>query len=144
MKRFLVAIPVLLGLLPIGAAAQSVATAELHVSVKDPNGRLVTNAKVTVRDESRGIERTLENRPDGEYPFLSLPPGQYTVTVEAGGFARVTAVGVRVTVGQAAELPVMLSVSGQKTEVTVSGETEMVETQQTSVSTTINQQRIDN
>ena len=38
----------------------------------------------------------------------------------------------------------MLSVSGQKTEVTVSGEAEMVETQQTSVSTTINQQRIDN
>jgi len=144
MKRFLVAIPVLLGLLSIGAAAQSVATAELHVTVKDPNGRLVTNAKVTVRDESRGIERSLENKPDGEYPFLSLPPGQYTVTVEAGGFARATAVGVRVTVGQAAELPVTLSVSGQKTEVTVSGETEMVETQQTSVSTTINQQRIDN
>jgi hypothetical protein len=144
MKRFLVAVPVLLGLLSIGAAAQSVATAELHVMVKDPNGRLVTNAKVTVRDESRGIERTLENRPDGEYPFLSLPPGQYMVTVEAGGFARATAVGVQVTVGQAAELPVTLSVSGQKTEVTVSGETEMVETQQTSVSTTINQQRIDN
>src|SRR5271157_2025327 len=144
MKRFLVAVPVLLGLLSIGAAAQSVATAELHVMVKDPNGRLVTNAKVTVRDESRGIERSLENRPDGEYPFLSLPPGQYAVTVEAGGFATATAVGVRVTVGQAAELPITLSVSGQKTEVTVSGETEMVETQQTSVSTTINQQRIDN
>lgn len=144
MKRFLIAIPVLMGLLSLGAAAQSVATAELHVTVKDPNGRMVTSAKVTVRDESRGIERTLENMPEGEYQFLSLPPGQYTVTVEARGFARATAVGVRVTVGQAAELPVTLSVSGQKTEVTVSGETEMVETQQTSVSTTINQQRIDN
>ena len=65
MKRFLVAIPVLVGLLSIDAAAQSVATAELHVAVKDPNGRLVTSAKVTVRDESRGIERTLESRPDG-------------------------------------------------------------------------------
>ncbi len=46
MKRFLVAVPVLVGLLSIGAAAQSVATAELHVTVKDPNGRLVTNAKI--------------------------------------------------------------------------------------------------
>ena len=144
MKRFLVAVPVLVGLLSMGAAAQSVATAELHVTVKDPNGRLVTNAKVTVRDESRGIERTLENKPDGEYPFISLPPGQYAVTIEAPGFARAMAAAVRVTVGQAAELPVTLSVSGQKTEVTVSGETEIVETQQTSVSTTINQQRIDN
>lgn len=144
MKRFLVAIPVLLGLLSVGAPAQSVATAELHVVVKDPGGRVVANAKVTVRDESRGIERTLENNPGGQYQFLSLPPGQYTVTVEASGFATALASGVRVTVGQAAELPVTLSVSGQKTEVTVSAETEMVETQQTSVSTTINQQRIDN
>ena len=144
MRRFLVAVAVLLGLLSIAAAAQSVATAELHVAVKDPSGRAVTTAKVTVRDESRGIERTLANNPNGEYQFLSLPPGPYTVTVEAGGFATVIATGVRVTVGQAAELPVTLSVSGQKTEVSVSAETEMVETERTSVSTTINQQRIDN
>jgi hypothetical protein len=144
MKRFLVAVPVLVGLLSMSAAAQSMATAELHVTVKDPSGRMVTNAKVTARDESRGIERTLENRADGEYHLLSLPPGQYVVTVEAAGFAKATAVGVRVTVGQAAELPVTLNVAGRVTEVTVSGETEIVETQQTSVSTTINQQRIDN
>jgi len=144
MKRFLVAVPVLCGLLSLSAAAQSVATAELHVSVKDSSGRIVTNAKVTVRDESRGIVRTLENNSEGHYEFLSLPPGQYTVTVEASGFAKATAVGVRVTVGQAAQLPITLNVAGRATEVTVSGETEMVETQQTSVSTTINQQRIDN
>jgi hypothetical protein len=144
MKRFLVAVPVLAGLLSLGAAAQSVATAELHVTVKDPSGRMVTSAKVTVRDESRGLERTLENGPDGEYPFLSLPPGRYTVTVEASGFSRATAVGVRVTVGQAAELPVTLNVAGRTTEMTVSGETEIVETQRTAVATTVDQQRIDN
>jgi hypothetical protein len=144
MKRFLVAVPVLMGLLSMNVAAQSVATAELHVTVKDSSGRMVTAAKVTVRDESRGLERTLQNGPDGDYPFLSLPPGQYTVTVEAEGFAKATAVGVRVTVGQSAQLPISLNVAGRATEVTVSGETEMVETQQTSVSTTINQQRIDN
>ncbi len=144
MKRFLVAIPLLVGFLCLSAAAQSVATAELHVTVKDPSGRMVTNGKVTVRDESRGIERTVENNSEGQYEFLSLPPGQYTVTVEAGGFARATAVGVRLTVGQAAQLPISLNVASHTTEVTVSGETEMVEAQQTSVSTTINQQRIDN
>jgi len=37
MKRSLVAVPVLVGLLSIGAAAQLIATAELHVTVKDPN-----------------------------------------------------------------------------------------------------------
>ncbi|HYY69364.1 MAG TPA: carboxypeptidase regulatory-like domain-containing protein, partial [Terriglobales bacterium] len=144
MKRFLAVIPVLVGLLAVGAAAQSINTAELHVIVKDPSGSMVTKARVTVRDESRGIERTLADRPQGEYQFLSLPPGVYTVTVDAGGFARAMAVGVRVTVGQAAELPLTLRMAGAATEVTVSGETELVETQRTSVATTINQQRIDN
>ena len=144
MKRFVLAVSLLVCSLCFSAAAQSVATAELQVSVKDASGRIITNAKVTVRDESRGIERTLENNSEGKYEFLSLQPGQYTVAVEAAGFAKATAVGVRVTVGQAAELPITLSVAGRTTEVTVSGETEIVETQQTSVSTTINQQRIDN
>ena len=144
MKRVFIAVAALVCVLSTSAAAQSVATAELHVSVKDSSGRIITNGKVTVRDESRGLERTAENNSEGQYEFLSLPPGQYTVMVEAGGFAKATAVGVRLTVGQAAQLPITLNVAGKSTEVTVSGETEIVETQQTSVSTTINQLRIDN
>ena len=38
-------------LLVAGAMAQSVATADLHGTVKDPNGAVVNNATVTVRDE---------------------------------------------------------------------------------------------
>ena len=144
MKRVLIAVSLFVCLLWTGATAQSVATAELHVTVKDPSGSILTNAKVTVRDESRGIERTVENNSQGQYEFLSLSPGQYTVIVDAPGFARATAAAVRLTVGQSALLPISLSVASHTTEVTVSSETEMVETQQTSISTTINQQRIDN
>ena len=143
-KRYCVAVAVLIALFSTNLFAQSVATAELHVAVKDPNGRAVTNAKVTIRDERRNIERTIENRADGVYPFVSVPPGQYTLVVDAPGLGRVTAPGVTVTVGQTAEIPVTMAVAGQKTEVTVSAQTEMVETQSTSISTTIDQTRIDN
>jgi len=42
--------------------AQGAATGDLHITVRDPKGGVVTNATVTVRDESKGLERaTSEN-----------------------------------------------------------------------------------
>ena len=92
MKRFLVAIPVLLGLLPIGAAAQSVATAELHVSVKDPNGLPgAPCARVTAwvtGDRAHAGEQTRRG-----VPVSVVAAGPSAATVEVGGFATATAVG---------------------------------------------------
>ncbi|MDP9262932.1 MAG: TonB-dependent receptor [Acidobacteriota bacterium] len=127
-----------------GAMAQSVATADLHGTVKDPNGAVVSNATVTVRDESRAFERTTKTAADGNYQLPLLPPGQYTLTVEAAGFGKTVAKDVGVTVGQQAEFSVTLRVAAATTEVTVTGEAALVETQRTSSSTTIGQQRIDN
>ena len=142
--RLCTALAVLLLFIATVANAQSVATAELHVTVKDPSGRVVPNAKVTLRNDARNLERTVENRPEGDYHFLSVPPDQYTVVVEAPGFAKSVARGVKVTVGQAADFSVTLQVASVANEVTVTSETEMVEVQRTSVSTTIDQTRIDN
>ncbi len=81
------------------AYGQGVATGDLHVTVKDPQGNLVTNATVTVRDEAKGIERPAASNGAGEYTGQALPPASYTVTVTAAGFAPATAPGVVVTVG---------------------------------------------
>jgi hypothetical protein len=116
----------------------------LHVTVKDPNGALVTNATVTVQDPARNFERSVQKAVEGQYQFLTLPPGVYAVTVDAPGFARTVAQHVKVTVGQTAELPVSLLVAAQTSEVTVSAQADIVETQRTSEATTIDQTRIDN
>lgn len=131
-------------LLAAAAAAQSAATAELHVTVKDPKGAVVRNATVAVRNEAQNFERSTTSNVNGEYQFLSLPPGRYAVSVEAAGFAKIVAQNVTVTVGQVAELPVMLQVAAASETVSVSAEAELVETQRTSTTTTINQERIEN
>ena len=131
-------------LLVWSAPAQDVSTAQLHGLVRDPKGALVTGAKVTVRDEQRGQDRTATTDANGEYQILRLAPGPYTVTVEAPGFAKWTSKSVVLTIGQAAELPVALSVATTTEEVTVSAEAELIETQRTSQTTTIGQQRIEN
>ncbi len=127
-----------------GAMAQSVATADLYGTVKDPSGAAVSNATVTARNEAQAFERTTKTDTNGNYQLPLLPPGQYTVTVEAAGFGKLVAKDVGITVGQQAEFSVTLKVAATATEVTVTGEAALVETQRTSSSSTIDQQRIDN
>ncbi|HWR14204.1 MAG TPA: TonB-dependent receptor [Terriglobales bacterium] len=131
-------------LVPVGMMAQSAATAELHVAVKDPKGAVVRSANVTVRNEARNFERASKENTEGEYQFLLLPPGQYQVIVDAAGFAKTTISNVTITVGQRAELPVTLQLASVSETVNVSGEAELIQTQVTSANTTVDQVRIDN
>ena len=121
-----------------------VATGDLHVTVKDPSGNLVTNATVTARDLAKGLERTATGDGQGGYSVRQLPPGSYAVTVETRGFTKVENTGVVVTVGGLVELPVTLSVAGGKEVVEVSSQAELVETSRSSTTDTIGQRRIDN
>ncbi|HXZ78516.1 MAG TPA: TonB-dependent receptor [Terriglobales bacterium] len=134
----------LLLFLSVSAVAQSSATAELHVTVRDSKGAVVRNATVAVRNEARNIERSTSQNVDGEYSLLLLPPGQYTVQIEAPGFAKTILTNVVITVGQKAELPVTLQVAVASEVVNVSGEPELIEPQVTSSNTTVDQVRIDN
>jgi hypothetical protein len=121
-----------------------VATGDLRVMVKDPKGNLVANAAVTVSDVAKGLERTATGDGEGGYNARLLPPGTYTVTVEALGFGKAEAKDVSITVGGLVELPVALAVASGKEVVEVSSQGELVETSRTSTTDTIGQRRIDN
>src|SRR5437870_5879758 len=119
--------------------------ADLRGYVRDQQSAVVTNATVTARNPATNVSRTAATNGEGFYEILSLAPGEYEVTVEAANFKKATLPGVKLTVGQRADLDVMLE-PGQISEVvTISGATtELVETSKTAVATTIDQQRIDN
>ncbi len=134
----------LLVAMPTIVMAQGISTAELHVTVKDVKAAVVQNASVTVRDVARGIERTTKTNVDGSYHFAALPPGRYNVTVEAPGFAKAVAKDLTLTIGEVAELPLTLQVAAAAETVNVNAETEIVETQRTTQTSTIQQDRIDN
>jgi hypothetical protein len=135
---------ILLAALFTASAVAQVATADLHVAVKDKKGLVVKTATITVRNVAQGFERSQTMNVDGEYSFRALPPGRYEVTIEAPGFAKTIANDVTLTVGQIAELPIALSVASVSEVVNVSSEAEMVETQRSSSSTTIEETRIEN
>lgn len=126
------------------AVAQATATADLRGIVKDPNGAVVANATVTAREETKAIERTSTTNGAGQFQILSLPPGNYTVTVEAQGFGKFVGKNVVLTVGQQADFPVDLKVAAATEAVEVNAAAEIIETQRSAQSTTVDQKRIDN
>jgi carboxypeptidase family protein len=121
-----------------------VATGDLHVTVKDPAGNLVTNATVTAKDLAKGLVRTANGDGEGGYGVRLLPPGTYSVTIDAAGFNGILNSGVAITVGGLVELPVTLSVATGKEVIEVSSQAELVETSRSSTTDTIGQRRIDN
>ncbi|HEX8735747.1 MAG TPA: TonB-dependent receptor, partial [Pyrinomonadaceae bacterium] len=128
------------------ALAQAQASsADLNGTVTDPSGAFVPGATVTARDTATGVTRSVTSDESGEYKFIGLPPSEYEITAEAKTFKKTVISPVRLTVGQNAELTIRLEVGAPDTTVTITGEdVELVETTRTTVSTTIDQQRIEN
>jgi hypothetical protein len=55
-------------------------------TVKDQNGGVVPGAAVTVANEAQALRQSATTSPEGTFVFAQLPPGVYTLTVEASGF----------------------------------------------------------
>ncbi|HKS73904.1 MAG TPA: TonB-dependent receptor [Terriglobales bacterium] len=142
-RRFVLLVSLLLLATPL-TFAQGSASGDLHVSVKDQKGSAIANATVTVQEQEKATQRSTSNNATGEYSLLALPPGKYKVTVEAPGFAKVEVPNVTITVGQSADLPLVMAVAGTQEVVSVSSEAELVETTRTSSTDTIGQRQIDN
>jgi hypothetical protein len=121
---------------------QGVATGDLHVTVRDPQGQPVPNATVIARDRGKGTERPASGNGQGDYSILALPPASYTVTVTAQGFAKSTAEDVVVTVGGLENLAVDLRVAASTEVVNVSSDAGLVETTRTSTTSTVDQRDI--
>ena len=128
----------------ISAQAQA-STADLSGIVTDSQDAIVPGAAVTARSSATNITRTATTDSEGRYRIFALPPGEYELSAEAATFKKTIISPVRLTVGQSAELIIKLEVGGQDVVVNVSGDSvDLVETTRTSVSNTIDRQRIEN
>jgi hypothetical protein len=67
-------------------------------TVTDPTGAVVAGAKVSVKNEGTGLERTTDTSADGSFSLPELPIGTYDVTVIQAGFETFVAKGVTVDV----------------------------------------------
>ncbi|HET8966775.1 MAG TPA: TonB-dependent receptor [Candidatus Acidoferrum sp.] len=132
-------------ILSTGGRVSAQNTATLSGVVTDQQGGSIRAAKVTLTSKSTGAERTSVSNDEGRYGFVSLAPGTYRITVDAGAnFSVFEQDGLTVTVGQEAGFDPQLSVRGVATTTTVTAETTLIEENKTEVSNTVDQRRIDN
>jgi len=119
--------------------------ADLQGVVRDPSSAVVTNATVTARNAATNFSRDTTTNDDGFYKIVSLPPGEYEVTATATGYKTAVIPSVKITVGQTANQDITLEVGEITARVTVtSAAPNIVETTNTAVASTIDQERIDN
>ena len=128
--------------LPAAIAQVTNATGTIQGTVTDPTGAVIPSAKVTVTEPTTGLTKQLTTTGAGYYSTGSLIPGDYTIRVEAPGFA-ITQEKLVVTVGTITNGDIHLSMSTSAQQVEVEASTVAVDTSQTTVQGVLDRQQIE-
>ena len=124
----------------VPARAQS--TASLRGAVTDEQGAALPGARILVRNQATGEERSVESDARGEYQVAALPVGLYRLEVRAEGFQARVLSDLRLEVAQAAVQNVRLTLGSMAEEVSVVGEAPVIESVTTSVGQVIDQRTV--
>jgi len=131
--------------LSAGSAMAQATTGTLRGVVTDTNGAVVAGAAVTAKNETTGsVAPATTSNGDGVFELAALPPGSYTVTIEATGFKRSVNTGVQVKVGIVNPYDAKLEAGNVAETVTVVATTEeIVQRDQSQISTTVETRKVE-
>lgn len=123
--------------------AQS-STTSLRGTIADSSGAAVVNAKVTLTNPERALERTVTTGDTGQYDFLQLPPGTYRLTVEAKGFRRYEQTNIQLLVNNPGQANVTLVVGTTSEVLEVTAEGAHVNTADATLGNAFNEHQVTN
>src|SRR5246500_5747242 len=127
----------LLLMLVIPNRASAQATATLNGVVRDASGAVISRASVTLRNEETGTERASLTNEAGLYVFISVQPGEYSLTVRKAGFTTATQARLHVLVNQASTEDFTLAVGSLQQAVTVEASAVTLETANATLGTVV-------
>ncbi|MGH9508931.1 MAG: TonB-dependent receptor domain-containing protein [Terriglobales bacterium] len=133
-----------LSLLTPASLLAQLGSGQIEGTVTDPNGAVVSGAKITLMNTETGIARELTTGDSGGYRATALQPGIYNVKAEAQGFSTKEQKGITVTVGSTTTVDISLAVGSAQDTVTVESTPPTVDTEKTDVSSTIDKNVVEN
>ena len=98
------------------------ATTSVRGTVTDPDGNALVGANVVLANAESKTERNATTGGQGEYQFLLIPPGTYTLKVTAAGFRGYEQKGLALLVNTPATANLQLKVGATTEVVTVTAE----------------------
>ena len=118
-------------LLVPATGAQAQTTGRILGQVVDAQGAALPGATVTVSSPNLQGVQTQVTDSEGNYRFLSLPPGRYTVKVELASFKTAEQPNVDVGLDKTVTLPVTLQLASVTESVTVTAVSSTIDTTST-------------
>src|SRR4029077_13089529 len=120
-----------------GALLAQQLTGNIFGNVTDEQGGRLPGVTVTL--SGIGAPKTETTDARGEYRFLNLSPGNYTLSYELQGFSRVTKSDVQVAVGKNTETSAALKLSSVEANVTVRGEAAILDPRKVTTGAVVSQ-----
>jgi hypothetical protein len=120
---------------PVSAQTQ---TATVRGAIQDASGALIPGAQLTLTnvDQNRSW-RTVSNEA-GEYVLLQIPPGRYTLQVEATGFKTLRRQALTLEVAQSLGLDIRMEVGNITESVQVTAEAPLLDTTSSALGEVVN------
>jgi hypothetical protein len=143
LKSILATVLILLALTGAQAFAQGApTTSSLSGVVTDSSGAVVPGADVSVKNNATSGEFRAITDATGTFTIPALSPGAYTVTISLMGFKTVVMPDVQLIAAQPARVKAKMEVGQLQEMVTVVGATEIMQTESSSVATTLTTKQI--
>jgi hypothetical protein len=119
---FLILVLTLFGCVLGSGPARGQATTSVRGTVTDPDANAIVGASVVLANAESKTERKVTTGDQGEYQFLLVPPGTYTLSVTAPGFRGYEQKELALLVNTPATANVQLKIGATTEVVTVTSE----------------------
>ncbi len=116
--------------------------AQLSGKVTDPSSAAVPGVEINITNIENGSERKLVTNDEGYYVAPSLQPGRYRLNAIKEGFKPVTHEGLTLQVSDNVKLDLKLDLGGTSETVTVTGDVELLRTDDAQTGQLIDNRRI--
>src|SRR5215467_3253177 len=115
---------------------------ELSGAVTDPTGLPVPEAQIRLQNMNTDAEQSMSSGSDGQYHFVAIPPGTYSITVMKDGFAPLRRSGLTLRVGDQVPLDLALMVGNVAQTVEVTDAAPLLQSARGAVSFTVEQEKV--
>ena len=115
---------------------------ELSGAVTDPAGLPVLEAQIRLQNMNTDAEQSTSSGADGQYHFVAIPPGTYSITAMKPGFAATRREGLTLGVGAQITVDIALQVGTVEQSVTVTDAAPLLQASRGTVSFTVEQEKV--
>jgi len=117
-----------------GSALAQYQTGNIYGKAQAKDGSVLPGVTVTLT--GIGAPQTIVTGPNGDFHFVNLAPGRYTLKAELAGYGTATRAGIGVNVGQNADITMVLNPAVAES-ITVTAEAPLLDTRKAGTGTSV-------